>query len=305
MARVLICDPTDPAALDKIRGAGHEVVEKTGMTPEELVETVPGFDAMVVRSATKVRRNVIESAAAGSLELVVRGGVGLDNIDLEAAKEHGIEVRNTPAASSVAVAELTLAQMLACSRYITTADSTMKKGEWNKKAYSKGKELYRSKLGLIGFGRIAREVAKRARAFGMEILFYDPYVEGAEGIEARKVDLDTLCRECDYISLHVPHNDETHHILDGPRFEAMKEGAVVVNCGRGGTVDESALLEALESGKVAFAGCDVYEQEPATDNALVRHRNVVATPHIGAGTRGASGRVGSEVASIIIDYFAK
>lgn len=304
MARVLICDPTAQSALDAIREAGHEVVEKTEMTPEELVNTVPEFDAMVVRSATKVRREVVESAAGGSLKLIVRGGVGLDNIDLEAAKEHGIDVRNTPAASSVAVAELALAQMLACSRHITVADSTMKKGEWNKKAYSKGRELFQSKLGLIGFGRIAREVARRAVAFGMDVLFFDPYVDGAEGVAARKVDLDTLCRESDFISLHVPHNDETHYMLDKVQFDLMKEGTVVVNCGRGGTVNEAALLDAIDSGRVAFAGCDVYEQEPATENALARHCNVVATPHIGAGTRGAKSRVGSEVASIIVDYFA-
>ena len=303
MARILVCDPTDPAALESLKSAGHEVVEKTSMSPEELIETVPEFDAMIVRSATKVRRNVVEKAAGGSMKLIVRGGVGLDNIDLDAAAEHGIEVRNTPAASSIAVAELTLAQMLACSRYITIADSTMKKGEWNKKSYSKGKELYRSTLGLIGLGRIGREVARRAASFGMDIIFYDPYVEAADDVKAKKVDLDTLCREADYISLHVPHTEQTHYILDGPQFDLMKEGTVIVNCGRGGTVNEKALLEALESGRIGFAGCDVYEQEPAVENPLVGHCNVVATPHIGAGTRGASGRVGGEVASIIIDFF--
>ncbi|MBN1433486.1 D-2-hydroxyacid dehydrogenase [Candidatus Fermentibacterales bacterium] len=303
MARVLVCDPTDAAALDEIRRAGHEVVEKTGMTPEELVETVPDFDAMVVRSATKVRREVVERAATGRMKLIVRGGVGLDNIDLEAASEAGIDVRNTPAASSVAVAELALAQMLACSRYITVADSTMKAGEWNKKAYSKGKELFESTLGIIGMGRIGKEVARRAAAFGMSVLFYDPNVDSAGDVQARKVDLDTLCRESDYITLHVPHTDDTHYILDKPRFDMMKQGAVIINCGRGGTVNEKALLEALESGRVAFAGCDVYEEEPVKDNLLARHGNVVATPHIGAGTKGASNRVGKEVASIIVDYF--
>jgi D-3-phosphoglycerate dehydrogenase len=304
MARVLICDPVAADALDVIRNAGHEVVEKTGMTPEELLETAPDFDCMVVRSATKARRPVIEKAAAGSLKLIVRGGVGLDNIDLDAAEECGVEVRNTPSASSVAVAELAMGHMLACCRFIPVADRTMKKGEWNKKAYGKGRELWRSTLGLIGFGRIAKEVAKSAKAFEMDVVFFDPFIEETPGIDARKVDLDTLCRESDFISLHIPHNDSTHYILDAPQFSAMKDGVIIVNCARGGTVSETALLDALESGKVFCTGVDVFEQEPATDNALVRHEKSVATPHIGAGSVGAKKRVGGEVAGIIVDFFS-
>jgi D-3-phosphoglycerate dehydrogenase len=304
MARVLICDPVAEDALAVIRDAGHEVVEKTDMTPEVLLETAPGFDCMVVRSATKARRPVIEKAAAGNLKLIVRGGVGLDNIDLDAAKEFGVDVRNTPSASSVAVAELALGHMLACCRYIPVADRTMKAGEWNKKAYSKGRELWRGTLGLIGFGRIAKEVAKRALAFEMDVVFYDPFLEEDPSIPARKVDLDTLCRNSDFISLHIPHNDETHYILDTPRFEIMKDGVIIVNCARGGTVNEKALLDALESGRVFCTGVDVFEQEPATDNALVRHEKSVTTPHIGAGSTGAKKRVGGEVASIIVDYFS-
>lgn len=303
MARILICDAVAEDALEAIRKGGHEVVEKTGMTPEELLETAPEFDAMVVRSATKARRPVIERGAAGNLKLIVRGGVGLDNIDLEAAKEKGVAVRNTPAASSVAVAELALAHMLACSRFLGPANCTMKHGEWNKKAYGKGKELWSSTLGLIGFGRIAQEVARRAKAFEMDVVFYDPYVDSVPGITARKVDLDTLCRESDYISLHIPHNEQTHYLLDGPQFAEMKDGVVIVNCARGGTVNEAALIEALDSGKVFSAGVDVYEEEPAKDNALAKHAKSVATPHIGAGSLGASKRVGSEVAREIIEFF--
>jgi D-3-phosphoglycerate dehydrogenase len=304
MAKVLICDPVAEDALEKIRAAGHQVVEKHDMTPEELLETVPDYEAMVVRSATKVRRNVVEKAAAGSMKLVVRGGVGLDNIDLDAAAEHGIEVRNTPAASSIAVAELTLGHMLAASRYLAVADRTMKQGQWNKKAYGKGKELYRSTLGLIGFGRIAREVAKRALGFGMNVLFFDPYLEDAGDIDAQKVDLETLCGRSDYISLHIPHNDETHHIIGAAQIAAMKEGVVLVNCARGGTVDEKALLQGLEDGTVFATGVDVYEEEPAKDNPLVEHDSTTATPHIGAGTRAAKGRVGDEVAREIIEFFS-
>ena len=304
MARILICDPVAEDALAEIRNAGHDVVEKTGMTPEELIETASDFDCMVVRSATKARRPVIEKASAGNLKLIVRGGVGLDNIDLDAAKEFGVEVRNTPSASSIAVAELALGHMLACCRYIPVADRTMKDGEWNKKAYGKGRELWKSTLGLIGFGRIAKEVAKRALAFEMDVLFYDPFLEETSEIPARKVDLETLCRLSDFLSLHIPHNDSTHYILDTPQFEIMKDGVIIVNCARGGTVNERALLDALESGKVFCTGVDVFEQEPPTDNELVRHEKSVVTPHIGAGSVGAKKRVGGEVASIIVDFFS-
>jgi D-3-phosphoglycerate dehydrogenase len=304
MARVLICNPVDQEALGRIRDAGHEVVEKLDMTPEELLETVPDFDAMVVRSATKVRRPAIEKAASGRMKLIVRGGVGLDNIDLKAAEEFGIDVMNTPEASTVAVAELTMAHLLACCRYLGAADCTMKQGQWNKKSYGKGKELWGSTLGLIGFGRIAREVARRALGFGMKVVFYDPYVDSPADIDAEKVDIDELCKSADFVSLHIPHNDETHHLLNGERFSLMKDGVVVVNCARGGTVDEKALLQALESGKVFATGVDVFEEEPATENRLVRHDSTISTPHIGAGTTAAKQRVGTEVARKINEYFA-
>lgn len=304
MAKVLICDAVADSAIEAIRNAGHEAVVKTGMDQDALLENVPGYDAMVVRSATKVRVPVLEHCR-DTLKLIVRGGVGLDNIDVEDAEERGIAVRNTPAASSVAVAELALGHMLACCRYIPVADRTMKQGQWNKKDYGKGLELWHGTLGLIGFGRIAREVAKRAKVFDMEIVFYDPFIEEENLEGARKVELHDLCRISDFISLHIPHNDETHYILDKPQFEMMKDGVIIVNCARGGTINEAALLEAIQSGKVFAAGVDVYEQEPSTaeDCALVRDDRVVATPHIGAGSKGASGRVGAEVAEIIIDFF--
>ena len=301
MARVLICDAVADDALEAIRNGGHEVVEKIGMSPEELLETAPQFDALVVRSATKVRKPVLEKAARGNLKLIVRGGVGLDNIDLDDAAEMGISVQNTPSASSVAVAELALAHMLACSRFLGPANCTMKKGEWNKKAYGKGKELWHSTLGLIGYGRISQEVAKRAKGFEMKVIFYDPFIDDAEG--AQKVDLGTLCKESDFISLHIPHTKETHYILDTPQFDTMKDGVIVVNCARGGTINETALLEAMKSGKVFAAGVDVYEKEPAKGNPLVEYERTVATPHIGAGSAAASKRVGAEVARKINEFF--
>ncbi|MCD4775918.1 MAG: D-2-hydroxyacid dehydrogenase [Candidatus Aegiribacteria sp.] len=301
MARVLICDAVAEDALEAIRSGGHEVVEKIGMSPEELLVTAPQFDALVVRSATKVRKPVLEKAARGNLKLIVRGGVGLDNIDLDDAAELGISVQNTPSASSVAVAELAIAHMLACSRFLGPANCTMKKGEWNKKAYGKGKELWHSTLGLIGYGRISQEVAKRAKGFGMKVIFYDPFIDEAEG--AQKVDLDTLCKESDFVSLHIPHTKETHYLLDTPQFDMMKDGVIVVNCARGGTINETALLEAMESGKVFATGVDVYEEEPSKGNPLVEFERTVATPHIGAGSAAASKRVGAEVARKINEFF--
>lgn len=301
MARVLICDAVAEDALEAIRKGGHEVVEKTGMSPEELLETAPQFDALVVRSATKVRKPVLEKAARGNLKLIVRGGVGLDNIDLDDAAELGISVQNTPSASSVAVAELAIAHMLACSRFLGPANCTMKKGEWNKKAYGKGKELWHSTLGLIGYGRISQEVAKRAKGFGMKVIFYDPFIDDAEGVQ--KVDLDTLCKESDFVSLHIPHTKETHYLLDTPQFDMMKDGVIVVNCARGGTINETALLEAMKSGKVFATGVDVYEEEPSKGNPLVEYERTVATPHIGAGSAAASKRVGAEVARKINEFF--
>ncbi len=301
MARILICDTVAEDALEAIREGGHEVVEKVGMTPEQLMETAPEFDALVVRSATKVRKPVLEVAAKGNLKLIVRGGVGLDNIDLDDAAQLGVSVQNTPAASSIAVAELAMAHMLACSRFLGQANCTMKHDKWNKKAYGKGKELWRSTLGLIGYGRISQEVAKRARGFDMNVIYYDPFIDDAEG--AQKVDLDTLCRESDFISLHIPHNEDTHYLLDTEQFDMMKDGVVIVNCARGGTVNETSLLEALKSGKVFATGVDVFEQEPAKDNALVQFESTIATPHIGAGSAAAGKRVGAEVARKINEFF--
>jgi D-3-phosphoglycerate dehydrogenase / 2-oxoglutarate reductase len=302
MARILICDPVSPDAVAEMKAAGHDVVEKPGMTPEQLLETIPGFQAMVVRSATKVTRPVLEKAA-GSLKLVIRGGVGMDNIDAAAAKEFGVEVQNTPAASSIAVAELAMAHLLACCRFLNRADRTCKEGKWEKKAFSKGIELWNSTLGLVGYGRIAREVAKRAMAFEMKVVFYDPYVCECSAPGARKVDLETLCRESDFISLHIPFSAETKHIIDEPQLAMMKKNVVIVNCARGGTINEKALQAALESGKVFAAGLDVFETEPPADPALIQNEKVVATPHIGAGTEGATTRVGGEVSRIVLEYF--
>ncbi len=297
--KVLVCDPLDPRAVERIRGAGLEVVEKVGMSPEELAaELKKGYEIIVVRSATKVRRPAIEAAVG--LRLIVRAGVGLDNIDVEAAEERGIEVRNTPKASSISVAELALAHMLALARSLPQATQSMREGRWEKKAF-KGVELYGKTLGVVGIGRIGREVAKRGLCFGMRVIAYDKFLTESPLPEVPLVPLDELLRESDFITLHIPP-DPAGPVIGKDEIGMMKDGAYIINCARGGVVDEEALLEALDSGKLAGAGLDVFAEEPPTNQRLLTHPKVTLTPHIGAQTREAQARVGEEVAEIVISF---
>lgn len=295
--QVLICDPTDPEAIKKMRGAGIEVDVQDDITAEELPDVLPGYDGMVVRSRTKVRQPLIDNAI--NLKVIVRGGVGLDNIDVDYARSKGITVLNTPAASSASVAELTIGHMFGLARHIPQATSSMKAGLWEKKKF-KGTELAGKRLGLIGCGRIGQEVAKRANALGMDVVFYRR--SRIELEYAQQVSLDELIRTSDYISLHVPHTDETHNILNADAFAAMKDGVYIVNCGRGGTLDEDALYEAIQSGKVAGAALDVYAVEPSIEHKLFTLEEVIGSPHVGASTGEAQARVGSEVAEKIIEF---
>ena len=297
--KVLVCDPLDPRAVERIRGAGLEVVEKVGMSPEELAaELKKGYEIIVVRSATKVRRPAIEAAVG--LRLIVRAGVGLDNIDVEAAQERGIEVRNTPKASSISVAELALAHMLALARSLPQATQSMREGRWEKKAF-KGVELYGKTLGVVGLGRIGRAVAKRGLCFGMRVIAYDKFLTESPLPEVPLVPLDELLRESDFITLHIPP-DPAGPVIGKDEIGMMKDGAYIINCARGGVVDEEALLEALDSGKLAGAGLDVFAEEPPTNQRLLTHPKVTLTPHIGAQTREAQARVGEEVAEIVISF---
>jgi len=300
--KVLITDPVSEAAIKQMTDAGLQVDAKTDLTPDQLIATVGDYDAMVVRSATKVTKDVI--AAGKNLKLIVRGGVGIDNIDVKAAKEHNVEVRNTPAASSISVAELTIGHMLALFRHIARGTSGLKAGQWEKKKL-KGNELYQKTLGLIGIGRIGKEVARRALAFGMKVIAYDPYVKDVPGLDVKLVSLDELVSQSDVISLHTPKTDETDHILGAEEFARMKDGVVVINCGRGGLIDEEALYNALESGKAGGAALDCYETEPPGASKLLEHDRVIGTPHIGAATKEGQNRVGDEVASILIEYAGK
>jgi D-3-phosphoglycerate dehydrogenase len=296
--KVLICDPTAPEAIERIRSAGIKVDVQDDISAEELPDVLPAYDGMVVRSRTKVRQPLIDQAT--NLKVIVRGGVGLDNIDVDYARTRGIAVLNTPAASSASVAELTIGYMFCLARHIAQATASMKAGLWEKKKF-KGTEVSAKRLGLIGCGRIGQEVADRASRLGMDVVFYrrtDCEIDCAE-----QVSLDELLRTSDYISLHVPHSEETHNILGAEAFAKMKDGVYIINCGRGGTLDEDALFDAIQSGKVAGAALDVYAEEPSKGHKLYTLEQVIGSPHVGAATSEAQGRVGAEVAEQMIEFF--
>jgi len=294
--KVLICDATDPKALKIIEEAGIEVINQPEITPEELLEVIPEYPCMVVRSRTKVTKEVIEAGTA--LKAIVRAGVGLDNIDVGYAKEKGVQVLNTPSASTQSVAELTIAYLMALARGIPQMTASMKEGKWEKKKFV-GVEVAGKTLGLIGSGRIGKAVADRASALGMDVIAYDPYISELPGVKL--VNLDELFSQANYISLHVPHTDETHNILDSAAFKKMKPGVRILNCGRGGTIDEDALIAAIKDGQVAGAALDVFAEEPLTDPRLFELDQVIGSPHIGAGTGEAKERVGQVAAQKVIE----
>lgn len=294
---VLVSDGVVKSILDAIKSMGCHAHEAS-YSPDELPEKLKEYDALVIRSATKVTRQVFEALGKDSkLKLIVRAGVGLDNIDLDAAEEYGVAVYNTPNSSSQAVAELVLGHMLTLARHLQKSNITMRKGEWNKKKYE-GVELFGSTLGIIGIGRIGRSLAEKASALGMKIIYNDIMGEVKELTNYTFVDMDTLLKTSDFISLHVPKNPGEPPVLGKAEFDMMKDGVFVINCARGGTIDEDALLEALNSGKVAGAGLDVFEKEPTTNMDLVNHENVSSSPHIGASTSEAQERIGGELIEI-------
>jgi D-3-phosphoglycerate dehydrogenase len=297
--KVLVCDPIADEGVEMMQQAGIEVDVKTGLAPEELEGTIGGYDVVVVRSATQVRKPLIE--AAKDLKLIVRAGVGLDNVDVEYAQAQGIEVMNTPAASSNAVAELTIGYLLALARRLPQATASLRAGKWEKKKLS-GNEIAGKTLGLVGYGRIGWLVAKKSLALGMQIIAYDPYVSDPRGLEMEFVPLDELLKRADYISMHLPLTDETRNLIDSLQFEMMKDGACIINCARGGTINEDALYEAIRSGKVKGAALDVYTEEPAQDNRLFELDEVIGSPHIGAATVEAQYRVSTEVAERVIEF---
>ncbi len=273
--------------------------DRTGISPEELSQVIKDYEALIVRSRTKVTAQVFE--AAKRLKVVGRAGVGVDNIDLKAAKSHGVTVVNSPTATSLAVAELTFGLMLALAREIPRADAGMKGGNWLKKELV-GTELYGKTLGILGMGRIGAEVGRRAAAFGMTVLGYDPLIPDEEIARrgAESVSQDDLYARADYISLHMPLTDETRSMLDEQAFGRMKRGARIACVARGGIIDEPALLAALESGHVAGAALDVFATEPPGATDLVRHPKVIATPHAGAQTAEAQSRAAEDIANEVL-----
>ena len=276
--RILVTDGMDKTAMAELKAQGHEVVEQF-YEPAELGKALRDFDVVVVRSKTKVRAAQIDEAKGSQLKLIIRGGVGVDNIDVDYAKAAGIDVKNTPRASSESVAELAMAHMFSCARYISHAGYTMRNGQWEKKAYGKGIELQGKTLGIIAFD-----------------IFHIPGIEEQLGIPY--VEMDELLAKADFISVHAPAVDGGA-LINAERIAKMKDGVVIINTSRGTNVDEAALLAGLESGKVRAAGLDVYADEPATNKALYSHPMVSCTPHIGAATVEAQKRIGAEIVDII------
>jgi D-3-phosphoglycerate dehydrogenase len=298
MTKILITDGLDQSALE-ILGPAGEVVDSNGISADDLLTAIADVDALIVRGRTKVTPAVFD--AAKKLKVVGRAGVGVDNIDLTSAKEHGVTVVNAPIATTIAVAELALSLMLAITREIPRADATMKAGKWIKKELE-GIEMYGKTLGVIGFGRIGSETAKRAAAFGMKILACDPVADPKRVAEcnAENVTLDELCARADFITIHTPLNNSTRNLINAEAIAKMKPGVRIVTVARGGVVDEAALLEGLNSGKVAAAALDVYAVEPTTNTDLVNHPHVVCTPHIGAQTAEAQVRAAEDIASEVL-----
>ena len=302
MIKILITDGMDKDAVESLRSLGYEVVEQY-YEAEELKQQARNFDAMVVRSATKIRQPVIDAAAeAGRLRLIIRGGVGIDNIDYEYAETQGITVANTPNASSASVAELAIGHMFNLARYMYIANHTMRCGKWNKKSYE-GIELAGKTLGLIGFGRIAKETAKRASALGMKVIYTKRSCAEEGFAEYKYVTFDELLAQSDFISLHMPCLKEKTPLIGKEQIARMKDGVYIINTARGELVNEGELLDALDSGKVAGAALDVFAEEPTKNERLYTHDKVSITPHIGASTTEAQKRIGDEVVEIIVKYF--
>ena len=300
--RILVTDGMDKSAIAALAAQGHEIVEQY-YEPDQLGAALRDFDAVVVRSKTKVRANHIDEAKGGQLKLIIRGGVGVDNIDVKYAEENGIKVMNTPRASSQSVAELALGLMFSCCRYISIAGHTMREDKWEKKAYGKGIELSGKTLGIVGFGRIGQALGKMAKAIGMDVVAFDifhiPGIEEQMGIPY--VEMDELLAKADFISVHAPAVDGGK-LISAENIAKMKDGVVIINTSRGSNCDEAALLAALESGKVRAAGLDVFAEEPSANKALYSHPMVSCTPHIGAATQEAQKRIGSEIVSIIENF---
>jgi len=298
--KILINDGLSKGGIAALKAAGFDVDENK-IPQEELPAKIAPFDVIVVRSASKVKADVIDGGK--NLKAIVRGGDGVDNIDVKYAESKGIKVMNTPTASSASVAELALAHMFALARFIPDANATMREGLWEKKKYAKGLEIGGKTLGVIGIGRIGKELAKRALALGMKVIAHDPFVKSID-IPVALLSKEEVLKQADFVSLHLPKVPEGY-VIGAAELALMKPTAYLINCARGGVADESALLAALNEGKLAGAGVDVFEKEPTENLALVKHPKVSVTPHIGANTEEAQERIGAEVAALLTEFFKK
>ncbi|MDO4732309.1 MAG: D-2-hydroxyacid dehydrogenase, partial [Bacillota bacterium] len=297
MVKILASDGMQADAIAALKEAGHEV-DVQFYEPEELKEAVKKYNVLVVRSATKVREPHIDAALeTGELKLVIRGGVGIDNIDHKYAESKGIAVRNTPAASSASVAELALGHMFSLARYIGISNATMRNGEWNKKKYE-GTELGGKTLGLIGCGRIARELAKRAEALGMNVIYTDIMGE-VPGVSYKFMSQEEVLKNADYVSLHIPAPADKKPVICAEQLAMMKPTAFLINTARGVLIDTEALCDALDAGTLAGAALDVFPEEPTKDERVLNHPKISLTPHIGGSTKEAQLRIGAEIVDII------
>ncbi|MFN7170274.1 MAG: phosphoglycerate dehydrogenase, partial [Candidatus Omnitrophota bacterium] len=299
--KVLVSDPLAEEGLRILKEERDLEVDIKLKQPEEaLKEIIKDYDALIVRSETRVTAKIIENA--DKLKVIGRAGVGLDNIDVEAATKKGIIVMNAPEGNTISTAEHTLSLMLALSRNIPQADASLKKGEWERKKFM-GVELYGKVLGIVGLGRIGREVAKRALSFGMKVIAYDPYLaeEKARELGIDLVERDYLFKQSDYITFHVPLTEETKNMVSEKEFRLMKKGVRIINCARGGIIDELALAKAISEGVVEGAALDVFAKEPPQDSPLLKLDKVIVTPHLGASTEEAQINVSIDIAQQVKD----
>jgi D-3-phosphoglycerate dehydrogenase len=299
--KVLICDSVQKSCIDILEKNGLQVDYKTGLTEDQLVQMIPGYSAMIVRSATKVTAKIIE--ASDVLKFIGRGGSGVDTIDVPAASKKGIVVMNVPGGNTISVVEQTIALLLSLIRYIPQSCNDLKNGKWEKKKYM-GSELYKKTIGVIGIGKIGSEVAKRCKAFEMNVIGYDPIVTPEKareyGVEFKT--FEEVLKESDYLTIHVPGGAATKNLIGDKELAMCKDGVRIVNCARGGIINDEALLKHLNSGKVSGASLDVFSKEPPNvDDPLVKHPNVIVVPHLGASTKEAQERVGVAIAQQVAD----
>ena len=299
--KVLVADPLGKNGMAILRKEKMlQVEERTGLKPEELRKIIPDYEAVIIRSGTRLTRDILE--AATKLRVIGRAGVGVDNVDLETATKRGIIVMNTPEGNTISTAEHTFSMLLALARNIPQAAGSVKAGEWKRHDFL-GAELNQKVLGVVGFGRIGREVARRAAVFGMRVVVFDPFIsqESVKEHPVEFMDLKSLLKIADFITVHTPLTPETQHLLNQETLNLCKKGVKIINCARGGIVEEKALLEAIRSGKVSGAALDVFEKEPPGDNPLLKLPQVISTPHLGAATHEAQENVAEEVARQVVD----